>query len=185
MKDLRSLCVCLLLAPAWASGGERAVAPSLTDQHTNTSATLRFRTPSGWTVETRAGVPEVTEARGGGFIVRLVRREGETGLDSQHVDCMLIRLAGELQSEPRVEYEYDFVGGQLAGRRLLDSAFVVAYDEPVQGERKWRQRNVTVVGGGESVCLIGYSPQPLWKRSKNARKLLDAVLGSVELRPWR
>jgi hypothetical protein len=185
MEDLRTVFVCLLLAPAWASGGGGGVTPTLTEQHTNTTKTVRFRTPPDWTVETRAGVPEVTEARGGALILRLVHREGETGLDSQHVDCMLIRLGAELQSQPRVEYEYDFVGGQLGGRRLLESAFVVEYDEPVHGERKWRQRNITVVGAGESVCLIGYSPQPLWKRSKDARKLLDAVLGSVEFRPWR
>jgi hypothetical protein len=35
------------------------------------------------------------------------------------------------------------------------------------------------------VCVIGYVPQPLWKRSKDARKLFDSVLASVEVRPWR
>jgi hypothetical protein len=184
MKDLRLTCACVLLLPAWAFAREAARPPALTDEHQNLSATLRFRTPPGWTVESRPGVPEVAEARGGEMIVRLVRREGELGLDSLHVDCMLVRLAGEMESEARIKYEYDFVGGTLGSRRLLDSAFVVKYDQAIGGAREWRQRNVSVVGGGESVCLIGYAPLPLWKRSKQARALLDAVLASVEFRPW-
>jgi hypothetical protein len=184
MKDLGAVCVCVFLLPAWARGGENVGVPALTQQHANLTDTLRFRTPPDWKVETRAGVPETTELRGGGMIVRLVRREGEIGLDSMHVDCMLIRLAGEMESEARVAYEYDFLGGARGERRLLDSAFVVDYDRPIDGARQWRQRNVTVVGAGESVCLIGYSPLPLWKRSKESRKLLDGVLASVEFRPW-
>ncbi len=185
MKDLGVMSVCVLLLPVWAHARENARPPTLTAEHANASDTLRFRTPADWTVETRPGVPEVTEARGGAMIVRLVRREGEVGLDSLHVDCMLVRLAGEMQSEARVVYEYDFVGGQVGQRRLLDSAFVVNYDQAIGGERKWRQRNISVVGGGESVCLIAYSPLPLWKHSKVSRQLLDGVLASVEFAPWR
>jgi hypothetical protein len=35
------------------------------------------------------------------------------------------------------------------------------------------------VGLGESICLISYAPMPVWKKSKEARALLDAVLSSV------
>ena len=43
------------------------------------------------------------------------------GLDSLHVECMLVRLAGAMDTFPQVDYEYDFVGGELgepAGARL-------------------------------------------------------------------
>ena len=49
----------------------------------------------------------------------------------------------------------------------LDSAFVVRYDAPVEGSAAWRQRNLTIVGGGESLCVIGYAPLPAWKKSKH------------------
>jgi hypothetical protein len=81
---------------------------------------------------------------------------------------------------PQVDYEYDFVGGEIAEMRALDSAFVVHYDEPVDGSRDWRQRNLTVIGKGASVCVIGYAPMPLWKKSKSARNLLNAVVGSIK-----
>ncbi len=185
MKGLSVVCASLVLLPAVALAGSRDALPELARQHTNASETIRFRTPEDWTVETRAGVPELTEARGGGLLVRIVRRAGEVGLDSLHVDCMLVRLADEAHSAPTVDYEYDFVGKSLGERRVLESAFVVHYDEPIEGARDWRQRNVTVVGQGESVCLVGYGPLPALKRSKPMRSLLDAVLASVEFRPWR
>ena len=53
------------------------------------------------------------------------------------------------------------------------------------GVRDWRQRNLTVVGGGESLCVIGYAPAADWKKSKETRRLLEAVLASVEMQPWR
>ena len=61
------------------------------------------------------------------------------------------------------------------GQRL----FVVHYDEPIDGHRDWRQRNLTVVGGGESVCIVAYAPLPVWKKSKPARNLLTAIVESV------
>jgi hypothetical protein len=97
---------------------------------------------------------------------------------------MLVRLAGPMEAAPQVDYEYDFVGGEVGERRALDSAFRVRYDAPVAGHRVWRQRNVTLVGGGESVCVIGYAPATVWKKSKTARNLLNAVLEGVELAPW-
>ena len=77
--------------------------------------------------------------------MRVLRRQGELGLDAMHVECMLVRLAGPMETHPQVDYEYDFVGGEVSGHRALDSAFVVEYDAPIDGERKWRQRNLTLV----------------------------------------
>jgi len=153
--------------------------------HENDSRTIRFRTPTSWQVTARLGQPELTEARGDGLIVRILHRDSELGLDSLHVECMLVRLAPESQTSLDINYEYDFIGGDMGDRKLLDSAFVVHYDEPIDGSRDWRQRNVSLVGGGESVCVIGYSPVASWKKSKVTRNLLNAVLGSVEFRPWR
>lgn len=153
--------------------------PPLSVEHWNASRTLSLRTPETWTVETQPGPPELTEARGDGLIVRMIRREGELGLDSLHVECMLVRLKGAMDAFPQVDYEYDFVGGQFGERRALDSAFVVHYDEPVEGHRDWRQRNLTVIGEGESVCVMAYAPVPVWKKSKPARNLLTSVVESI------
>jgi len=183
MRYLRTAAYGLLLFPALAQAGE-AVAPALPATHANLSATIRLHTPVSWKVEARTGQPEVLEARGDGLIVRVLRREGELGLDSLHVECMLVRLASAMDTSPQVDYEYDFVGGNLGERRGLDSAFRVHYDDPVDGYRDWRQRNLTLVGLGESICVIGYAPAPVWKKSKTARNLLKAVLESVELAPW-
>jgi hypothetical protein len=111
--------------------------------------------------------------------VRFVFRPEESGYDSLHVTCMLERLAAPMDTDPRVLYEYDFVEGLLGDRRVLDSAFAVSYDRPVRGHRQWRQRNVTVVGGGQSLCLVAYVPLEIWKRSSEARNLMNAVLGSI------
>jgi hypothetical protein len=130
-------------------------------------------------VETRAGQPEVTEARGGPLILRIVRREGELGLDSWHVQCMLERLAGPMQARPQVDYEYDFRQGWIGDRRAMDSAFVVHYDEAIEGHKDWRQRNLTLIGGGESLCVVAMAPRRVWKKSKEDRTLLEAVMQSV------
>ena len=182
MKDLAvATFASLLLMPISAGAGQKdaPAAPALPAEHKNAAATLTFHTPASWVVEAKSAVPELTEARGDGLIVRIVRREGEQGLDSLHSECMLVRLAGPMDAAPQVDYEYDFVGGKVGERRALDSAFVVHYDEPIDGQRDWRQRNLTLVGQGESLCLIGYSPLTTWKHSKPARALLDAVLASV------
>ena len=181
MKDLRAASfACLMLLPASLGAGKKdEPAPDLPSEHTNSSKTLTFRTPAGWAVQAGTGQPELTEARGDGLILRIVRREGELGLDSVHVECMLVRLAGPMDTFPQVDYEYDFVGGEVGERKALDSAFVVHYDEPIDGHRDWRQRNLTVVGGGESVCVVAYAPLPVWKKSKPARNLLTAIVESV------
>jgi len=169
----------LLAAPFGAARENVPASSQLVSEHTNSSKTLTFRTPAGWTVEAGSGQPEDTHARGDALILRILRREGELGLDSLHVECMLVRLAGAMDTFPQVDYEYDFVGGAVADRRVLDSAFVVHYDEPIEGHRDWRQRNLTVIGGGESVCVIAYAPVPVWKKSKPARNLLTAIVESI------
>jgi hypothetical protein len=180
LKQLRAASfVMLLAAPLGAAREKVPDSPQLVSEHTNSSKTLTFRTPAGWAVQEGSGQPEVTEARGDGLILRIVRREGELGLDSMHVECMLVRLAPPMDAFPQVDYEYDFVGGAIGDRRALDSAFVVHYDEPIDGHRDWRQRNLTVVGGGESVCIVAYAPLAVWKKSRSARDLLTAVVESV------
>jgi hypothetical protein len=185
MKQRWAVCAWLFCLPALVFAGEKGGGiPPLTEQHLNAAQTVRFHTPAGWTVTSVPGKPELTEARGSGLILRVLWRPEEVGLDSLHVDCMLVRLAPENQAGPAVDYEYDFVGGMIGTRRALDSAFVTHYDEPLDGVRNWHQRNVSIVGEGESVCVIGYGPLPAAKKSKPLRKLLDAVMTSVELRPW-
>jgi hypothetical protein len=185
MKQLWAVCTWALCLPVAAIAGEKGGSiPPLTEQHVNAAQTVRFRTPAGWTVKTGSGVPELTEARGSGLILRVLWRRDEVGLDSLLVDCMLVRLAPEDQAGPTVDYEYDFIGGAIGTRRALDSAFVAHYDAPIDGARDWLQRNVSVVGEGESVCIIGYGPMPAAKKSKPLGRLLDAVMASVEFRPW-
>jgi hypothetical protein len=185
MKDLaKGLLASFLLfsGAAWA-GKEKNTAPEpLESQHTNTDGAFQFRTPATWKVETRGGSPEVTEARGAGVVVRFLRRAGENGYDSLHADCMLERLAEAMKMEPQVTYEYDFLGGEIGDLRVLDSAFAVRYDVPVMGYRDWRQRNLTIVGAGQSLCVITYCPMPIWKKSLDTRALLEGVVRSVELR---
>jgi hypothetical protein len=96
---------------------------------------------------------------------------------------MLERLADPMQTDPTVRYEYDFLSGVHEDRRFLDSAFFVTYDQEVLGHREWRQRNVTVVGAGESLCAIYYAPAKIWKKDEATRALLDAIFASVTFRP--
>ena len=156
--------------------------PALESVHLSPSGAFTFRTPPDWTVESRTEQPETVNAAGSGVRVRFVHRFGEHGYDSLHGACMLERLAPPIETSPVIKYEYDYVDGADGDRRALDSAFVIRYDNPVLGHKEWRQRNVTVVGGGHSLCAISYAPAPLWKKSKDTRALLDAVLASVTFR---
>lgn len=155
--------------------------PSLETEHTSSSGAFTFRTPGGWIVEKSGEQPETMNGTGSGVRVRFVYRRGEHGYDSLHGACMLERLAPASETSPVVRYEYDYVDGAIGFHRALDSAFVVRYDRAVDGHKEWRQRNVTVVGGGHSLCAVSYSPAPLWKK-KDTRALLDAVLSSVRFR---
>jgi hypothetical protein len=183
MKDLTAaVLACLVLLPVPVGAGKKKdppPPPSLPSEHWNTSRTVGLRAPEAWTLLREDGPPERLEVRGDGLVVRVLYREGELGLDSLHAECMLVRLAGAMDTFPQVDYEYDFVGGEIGGRRALDSVFVVHYDDPVEGYRDWRQRNLTVVGEGESVCAIAYAPVPVWKKSKPARNLLTSILESI------
>ena len=154
--------------------------PALEMEHKSPSGAFTFRTPAGWVVESRADQPETVNAAGSGVRVRFVHRVGEHGYDSLHGACMLEKLAPPSETSPQVSYEYDYIGGDVGGdRRALDSAFVVRYDNAIDGHREWRQRNVTVVGGGHSLCAISYAPA---RKAKETRALLDAVLSSVTLK---
>jgi hypothetical protein len=180
MKALALSLTGLLLLPGTGSAGKKELpAPPLTEEHANPAKTFTFRTPAGWKIQSTQGQPEVTEARGDGMILRLVRRDSEFGLDSLHVECMMMRLTGPMDAEPGVDYEYDFVGSAVGERRALDSAFTVHYDAPVEGHKDWRQQNLSVVGGGESVCVIAQAPKAVWKKSRTARNLLTAIVGSI------
>lgn len=171
-----------LTVPAWAGKKAPPPPPSLVAEHMHPTGAFTFRTPDGWTVGPLPGRSDVVEAWGGPIGVRFVYQPGETGLDSLHVACMLERLAPPMDAQPQVKYEYDFVGGPVGQARALDSAFTVRYDREVHGHGVWRQRTLTVVGGGHSLCLASYVPADVWKRSPEARAAADAVLASVTLR---
>jgi hypothetical protein len=179
---IASLLILIAGAPAVAIAAKpRPQPPPLPAEHRHPAGALTFRTPEGWKVEAPPENPEMLSAAGDGVVVRFIFRDGENGYDSLHGACMLERLAPAMEMQPVVQYEYDYVGGVIGTRRALDSAFVVSYDKDVLGARQWRQRNVTIVGEGVSLCAITFAPLPMWKKSAATRALLDAVLGSVTL----
>jgi len=187
MEDLaQAILVSLLLVPAPSRAGTKATSAPvvLSSEHRNDNETFRFRTPSSWIVEKIREAPDVIEARGDSVLVRFLYRDQEAGYDSLHADCMLERLAGAMDMAPQVKYEYDFLSWANGPLRALDSAFAVNYDQPVLGHRQWRQRNLTVVGDGRSLCVVTYCPVSLWKKSAETRDLLERVVRSVELGPW-
>jgi hypothetical protein len=156
-----------------------ALAPALTKEYRHPSGAFSFRTPEDWRVGPQEGRPDVLEASGPGLRIRFLHHAGEAGYDSLHATCMMERLAGPMQTSADVRYEYDFVSWSAGPLRALDSAFTLRYDAPVEGYRDWRQRNVTVVGSGQSLCVIAHSPVPVWKKSKSLKQTLDSVLGSI------
>jgi hypothetical protein len=174
-----ALLVGLLPALASAGGKKPEAPPPLPQEHLHPSGAFTFKTPEDWKVAASPTNPDAIELGGGGVLIRFIFRPEEQGFDSLHVLCMLERLAGEMEQAPQVKYEYDFVGGAFGERRGLDSAFVVTYLKPIGGYTEWRQRNVTLVGAGQSLCAISYAPLAVWKKSPAVRALLDAVLGSV------
>jgi hypothetical protein len=173
------LAVLLWPGAAWAGKKKLPPPPPLPLDHSHPSGAFTFKTPEGWTVTPSTANPDILEAKGGDLMLRFLYRPSEGGLDTTHVDCMMERLAGPMVAEPQVKYEYDFRGGVLADRGALDSAFVVIYDDPINGHRDWRQRNLTLVGKGETICIMTYAPAILWKKSLPTQALMDAVVGSV------
>jgi hypothetical protein len=165
----------------WA-GGTSAAPPALGPERVHSSGAFTYRLPEAWQLRADAR-PGVVEAWGDPALgVRFVYQPGESGLDALHAACRDERLAAPIDMDPRLRYEYDHVGGVVLNHRALDSAFTVRYDAKIEGHRDWRQRTVTIVGGGHSLCVITYAPSAAWKKSGQARATLDAILGSVVLR---
>ena len=176
-----SLIGVLAAASGWAAD-KRKEPPALSREHRHPSGAFTFRTPEDWAVQAAASDPSALQAGAGNLAVRFLYHPGEAGYDSLHVSCMLDRLAGPMAQEPEVKYEYEFVSSVSGHLRSLDSAFQIRYDAPILGHRVWRQRTLTVVGSGHSVCIISHVPASVWKKSRETRALLDAVLASVTFR---
>ena len=179
-RERRSLLPLALLSALALSAiaGERAV-PVPTVAHAHPSGLFSFRTPARWAVEVVPGHKDLLQASGDEGIVWFVVHPGDNGYDSQHVNCMSERLVGKMAQSTVLGYEYDFREGAAAGRRALDSAFLVTYAAPVRGQAVWRQRNVTLVGAKEAVCVIAFCPAATWKSSKQTRRTLDDVVASI------
>jgi hypothetical protein len=169
----------LVLVAVSAGAGQPAPAPPLPAEHAHPSGAFTFRTPESWKLEPVPGNAAAVQASSDGIMVRFLYQAGDAGYDSLHVTCMLERLADAMEMVPQVQYEYDFLSWEIDDFRFLDSAFVVKYDKPVQGSKEWRQRNLTVVGKGHSLCAISYAPAKLYKKSGAVRAVLDAVVKSV------
>jgi hypothetical protein len=153
--------------------------PPLPDQdYWHPSGAFHMTIPGGWTAEAVKGRPEALDLSGDGFFVRLIYRSGENGYDALHGICLMERLQDDADIDLR--YEYDYEEASYGTRRSLDSAFTVQYEKPIQGHKKWRQRNLTIVGGGQSLCLVANAPASVWKNSRKARSLLKGVLESVK-----
>jgi hypothetical protein len=172
----------VLCLAAFSYSFEEPGPAGLSRQHSDSSGSFSFRTPAAWKVGPAPLQPDLVEAEGDGLVVRFLHRGDESGFDSLHVACMQDRLAAPMEADPKVDYEYDFREGMIGKGRVLDSAFTTRYDKPVHGFRVWRQRNITFVGGGQSLCIVAYCPVPLWKKSEKARSLLENVVMSVSTR---
>lgn len=169
----------VLAALAVPAAAEQAASPALTREHTHPSGAFSFRTPETWTEQALPNDPGGQQVAGDGIVVRFLFRRGEAGYDALHGDCMMQRLTEAPQTDPQTQYEYDYLSGGAENRRFLDSAFRVNYDAPIQGYREWRQRNLTIVGSGQSLCVIVFVPSQLWKKSKASRALADGVVRSL------
>ena len=100
MKDLQAVILAAVFSlPAALRAGRRRLVPPLTDEHWNALAYLSFKTPAGLDRDVEARRLETTEARGEGLMMRIFRRPGGLGLDAMHVECMLMRLAGPMDTQ--------------------------------------------------------------------------------------
>jgi hypothetical protein len=176
-----ALLVVLLAAPFPASAKDPPP-PPVDTEHVHPSGALTFRTPASWTVEDVPSVPGAVQTKGDGLIVRFVYRKGDVGYDTLHVDCMAERLTGPFDVSPEIKYEYDFLSATVGEMRILDSAFVTKYDAPIDGQIEWRQRNLTITGGGHSLCAIAFAPLKVWKKSKSAKLIVEQVVMSATFR---
>jgi hypothetical protein len=163
-----------------ASAAAKRGAPELERTHEHPSGAFRIKTPMNWNARDLDARPDVWEIAGSGILIRFFYREGEAGFDGLHVACTQDFLLDPMEVDPRMKYEHDFISGSRWDRRYLDSAFVLTYDRPVLGHREWRQWNLTVVGRGQSLCIIVHCPLPTWKKSRHLRDVLDAVIDTIE-----
>lgn len=161
-----------------SASAREPVAPALTHEHRHPTGGFVFRTPDDWTVAEVSGRPGVLEASSGMLRVRFVWYKGDQGYDSAHVMCMLERLSSPMDAEPQMRYEYDFISGTAGERRFLDSAYEVRYDQPVMGQKEWRQRALTIVSEGDALCVMSAAPRAAWKK-KATRAVLDGILMSL------
>lgn len=179
------LCLLSMLAlsfPARALPTDKDPPITLAQEVVHPSGAFTFRVPTGWATGPSPSDPKLFQADGDGLVVRFLFDQQEVGHDALHSLCMLERLAGEAQTDPKIAYEYDFLSGLVGDREVIDSAFVVKYDSKILGSREWRQRNVTLIGRGQSLCVMTYAPALLWKKSKTARAVLNGIVGSVVFR---
>jgi hypothetical protein len=175
---LVGLLTALVCGPASLRAATQPEPPTV--EHLGVAGAFTFRLPPDWKVSGVPGRNVQLEAVGPeGAVVRFLHLRSEGGLDSLHSTCMAEQLVPPMEVERVGPYEYDFVGRPLQGRSSLDSAFEVVYDAPILGERRWRQRNLTMVGQGESLCIAVHVPLRSWKKGKALRRQLDAVVTSV------
>jgi hypothetical protein len=169
----------LVMLPAGTADAKRQ-GPALERSLKHPSGAFHVKTPMDWHAESLDGRPDVWQVSGNDLLIRFVYRESDAGFDSLHVACMHDFLLGPMEVDPRIKYEHDFISGSRWERRFLDSAFIVTYDRPVFGHREWRQWNLTVVGPGQSLCIIVHCPLAAWKQSRQLRSLLEDVMDSIE-----
>jgi hypothetical protein len=151
----------------------------LIEEHVHPSGAFRVMTPEGWSESPVPDRPEAWDVKQGLLTIRFLYFDRESGFDSLHADCMLVRFAAAMEIDPHTAYEYDFLSGAMGEHRFLDSAFLVRYDEPVGGHREWRQRNLTLVGAGESLCVISYAPWDVYKKDRATRWLVEAIVKTL------
>jgi hypothetical protein len=172
--------LCLIAALGESALARKNEPATLGPELPHPSGAFTYRLPQGWSIAPSLNEPDGMDATGDGIGVRLVYHRGEIGYDGLHGICLMQRFPGHGEAEP--QYEYDYVEGVDGPRRILDSAFVLDYEAPVQGYKKWRQRNLTLVGGGHSLCLITFAPVSVWKKSDKARAAAQALITSVKFR---
>jgi hypothetical protein len=166
-----------------AAAGKPEPVPADWADHAHPTGTFAFRAPGNWSVGGLTGRKDVFQASGPEGLVWFLYRRGESGFDSLHVSCMAERLSERIDASPRLRYEYDMRTAPFGDRLSLDSAFVVTYDLPVLGQHEWRERTLTIVGAGESLCVVVQTPLVTWKKSKDARRTLDGIVQSITFRP--
>jgi hypothetical protein len=182
MSRRLGLLMVVVLSPSLEARAADAPPAALSQEIAHPSGAFTFRVPAGWATGPAPTNPKLFQANGDGLVVRFYFEPQEVGHDALHTLCMLERLAGEAETDPRVAYEYDFLSGVVAEREVIDSAFVVKYNAKILGSLEWRQRNVTLVGKGQSLCVMTYAPAQTWKKSKAVRTVLDGIVGSLVFR---